>query len=111
MILCVYVWVYVTALVCYYRLDKSETLHMDRSFYSLGLNQQLYDMGVPAEKLFNVNVAYEIASTLMRKFDLVMVAELFDESMVLLADFMCWPLEAVATFKANVFPVDKKVGL
>ena len=39
----------------------------------------------------------------MKKFDLVMVAELFDESMVILADFMCWPLEAVATFKANVF--------
>lgn len=105
------VCVYLTSLACHYRLDKSETLHLDRSFYSLGLNQQLYDLGVPAVKLFDIKVAYEMASKLLKNFDLVMIAEQFDESMVLLANLMCWPLEAVASFKNNVFRADKKVFL
>jgi hypothetical protein len=30
-----------------------------------------------------------------------MIAERFDESMVLLADLLCWPLEKVTSLKVN----------
>ena len=82
---------------------------MDRGAYSLGLNQQLFDMGVPQQMLFEVDAAYSVALKIMKKFDLVMIAEHFDESMILMADLLCWPLKYVASFKNNVLPSNKKV--
>ena len=66
-------------------------------------------MGVPAKKLFDVNVAYKIASNVAQKFDLVLISEHFEESMVLMADLLCWPIEFVAGIKHNVLPESKKV--
>ena len=40
-----------------------------------------------------------------------MIAEQFDESMILLAEFLCWPLEDVAGFRNNALPANKKVIL
>ena len=92
------------------RLDKSKTLHSHRGPRGLiGLNQQLFDMGVPAKKLFDVNKAYSIASKVIERFDLVLVYEHFEESMVLMADMFCWPLDFVAGIKHNVLPLSYKV--
>ena len=92
------------------RLDKSKTLHLHRGPKGLiGLNQQLFDMGVPAKKLFDVEKAFDIASNVIKKFDLVLIAERFEESMVLMADLLCWPLEFVAGIKHNAFPDRNKV--
>ena len=66
-------------------------------------------MGVPAKKLFDVNKAYSIASKVIEKFDLVLVYEHFEESMVLMADMLCWPLDFVAGIKHNVLPLSYKV--
>ena len=82
---------------------------MDRGSFSLGLNQQLFDMGVPPRKLFDAKRAYDIAVEVIKKFDFVMIAEHFDESMILLAKLLCWPLEAVVGFRNNALPVNKKV--
>ena len=82
---------------------------MDRGAYSLGLNQQLFDMGVPQQMLFEVDAAYSVALKIMKKFDLVMVAEHFDESMVLMANLLCWPLEHVASFRNNALSSKQKV--
>ena len=75
----------------------------------IGLNQQLFDMGVPAKKLFDANLAYKIASNVAQKFDLVLISEHFEESMVLMADLLCWPIEFVAGIKHNALPESKKV--
>ena len=67
--------------------------------YKIGLNQQLYDMGV-YEEAVNVN-SYAGSSLARRKydeFDLVMISEKIKESLVLLADYLCWPLNTVAIF-------------
>ena len=66
-------------------------------------------MGVPAKKLFDVNKAYSIASKVIEKFDLVLIYEHFEESMVLMADMFCWPLHFVAGIKHNVLPLSYKV--
>ena len=92
-------------------MDKSKTLHLDRGTFSLGLNQQLFDIGVPPRKLSDAKRAYNIALGIIKNFDFVMIAEQFDESMILLAEFLCWPLEDVAGFRNNALPANKKVTL
>ena len=84
---------------------------MDRGTYSLGLNQQLFDIGVPQRKLFDAKRAYDIALGILKNFDFVMIAEYFDESIILLSKLLCWPLEDVASFRNNAVPANKKVPL
>ena len=62
-------------------------------------------------KLFDRKIGNEMASFMRQNFHLIMIAEHFDESMVLLAELLCWPLEAVASFKHNVRLSEKKVNL
>ena len=38
-----------------------------------------------------------------KEFDLVLFSEMFDESMVLLADKLCWPLDYGSDFVFHVF--------
>ena len=66
-------------------------------------------MGVPPQKLFDHKRAYDIAFGIIKNFDLVMITEHFDESMILMANLLCWPLEFVASFNNNALPADKKV--
>ena len=66
-------------------------------------------MGIPKSKLFDINGGYDLALKIIKKFDLVMVAEHFDESMVLMANLLCWPLEYVASFKNNALSSKQKV--
>ena len=61
----------------------------------IGKNQQLWDLGT-------THVEMEEASTVQAKiarfdseFDLVLIAEYFDESLVLLAEILCWDLSDV----------------
>ena len=52
-------------------------------------------------KLFHRKAANKIAKSILEKFHLVMIAEQFDESMVLLAQCLCWPLDVVAGLQNN----------
>ena len=38
-----------------------------------------------------------------KEFDLVLFSEMFDESMVLLADKLCWPLDYGSDFVFHIF--------
>ena len=58
------------------------------------MNQQLYDLGVTTERGIEGAIK-EIDTT----FDLVMIAERMGESLVLLADLLCIPLQNVAALK------------
>ena len=69
----------------------------------MGLNQQIYDMGMPIADLQNVDRINEMIAKADADFNFVMIAEKFEESLILLADLLCWPLEYVtAYFKHNV---------
>lgn len=95
----------------------------------MGLNQQLYDLGLGVGELYKRD-AIEVKKTFARKcfkvwslylqkkikeldkdFDLVLLAENFQESMVLLAHELCWPLDYVKSFKLNARKADYKVEL
>ena len=77
---------------------------------SFGLNQQLYDMGMNDTELLDTLSIERKISDVDNEFDLVMIAEKFEESLVLLADLMCWPLEYVTGLKQNARRDGQKVG-
>jgi hypothetical protein len=62
---------------------------------------QLYDLGQNQSDLYDRAVTEAKIQDMERHFDLVMIAERFDESMVLLADLLCWPIEKVTSLKVN----------
>ncbi len=68
----------------------------------VGQNNLLWDLGVPARDVHRTEVADAKIREAEETFDLVMVMERFDESLVLLADLLCWPLEEVMYLKQNV---------
>ena len=122
------------------RLNVSQSLHQHRINQYLGLNQQLFDLGVPAMDLSSQNIV-DVSSMrkkftqihqrilyiylyfievyilhemnvialllqkriqeLQKELDFVLLADRFDESMVLLASKLCWPLEYVRSLKIN----------
>ena len=77
----------------------------------MGLNQQLYDMGIKEIDSFNAAVAQKEIDRLKNEFDFVMITEMLEESLVLLAQHLCWPLEWVAYISHNVRKPDTKVIL
>ena len=75
----------------------------------VGLNQQRYDMGFPEDELKRPELTPQHLARIQSDFDFVMISEKIDESLVLLANYLCWPLEAMAYFKQNARKDDAKV--
>ncbi len=67
----------------------------------VGQNNLLWDLGVNVEDLDNMDVVDAKIKEIDEKFELVMMMERFEESLVLFADAFCWPLEEVTYIKQN----------
>ena len=76
----------------------------------MGLNQQLFDMGMLERDTFDVDIVKEYIKSIKREFDFIMIAEFFEESLILLAHYLCWPLEFMVGVSHNVRKSDKKVS-
>jgi len=77
-----------------------------------GMNQQLWDLGIENKVVIGDFETLEATiEKLDKDFDLVMISERMDESMVLLADALCLPLRNVSTLKNNVRKANKIVAL
>ena len=61
-----------------------------RAYKNLGRNQMLWDNGLPQRLMDNATAVRAKIAEMEDTFQLVMVAERFDESMVLLRDLLCW---------------------
>lgn len=72
----------------------------------IGLNQMAWDLGY--EPGMNVE---DFITKLDKEFDLVMISEYMDASLVLLAHLMNWPLANVISFKLNARPQNKTKSL
>lgn len=92
-------------------LNVSESLYQHRINEYMGLNQQLYDLGLPKVDLYKLDAIKERIKEIEKEFDLVLFSEMFDESMVLLANKLCWPLDYVKSFKLNARKDAYKVAL
>ncbi|XP_065217713.1 galactosylceramide sulfotransferase-like [Planococcus citri] len=66
-----------------------------------GYNQMSVDLGFDLEQSKNQTAITEFIMKIDREFDLVMIMEYMDESFVMLANLMGWPLEYVANLKLN----------
>lgn len=66
-----------------------------RSSSIIGKNQQLFDLGVNHLQMENEDVVAQKIAHLDDQLHLVLIAELFDESLILLAKLLCWDLSDV----------------
>jgi len=67
----------------------------------LGRNQQLWDLGMDQEDISNHQAVKMKIKQMDQDFDLVMIAEDFESSLVLLSDVLCWPLANMTSLKLN----------
>lgn len=70
-------------------------------YLNLLRNGQSFDLGLGSEQFFIEEKTSNAIAELDRSFDLVLVMEYFDESLVLLARELCWDIRHVAYFKLN----------
>ena len=76
----------------------------------MGLNQQLFDMGMVERDAFDAEMVMAYIKNFKQEFDFIMIAEFFEESLILLAHYLCWPLEFMVGVSHNVRKSDKKVS-
>ncbi|RWS21474.1 galactosylceramide sulfotransferase-like protein, partial [Leptotrombidium deliense] len=79
----------------------SSKLWKTRAYGKLGVNQMLFDFGIDSTHLTIDRVKYvsEQIKRIDSMFDLIMVAEYMDESLVLLKDLLCWETDDVVALK------------
>ena len=92
-----------------FRMNLEEFVHqyieqrkpIQRINHYLGRNQQLWDLGVDRKNITNMRAVKEKIEEMDKSYDLVMIAEEFDASLVLLAEQLCWPLTNMTSLKIN----------
>ncbi|XP_035232699.1 galactosylceramide sulfotransferase-like [Stegodyphus dumicola] len=66
-----------------------------------GANQMFFDLGGNPDVSSNQTMILPYLDQLESWFDLVLVADRMDESLILLRHLMCWDIDDVVTFKLN----------
>ena len=85
------------------RLGEVERFRDVRVGKGWGLNQQSWDLGIEVTKdLRNMTKIDELIAQTDSQFDLVMIKEKMEESLVLLADLLCVPLTVVSGLSLNM---------
>lgn len=70
----------------------------------------LWDFGLELSGLNNETAIRSKINEIDSNFDLVMVAERFDESIILLRDELCWTFQDMTRFKFVAFGDYKNIG-
>jgi len=94
-----------------FALAPKEGIFAGRAYRNLGRNQMLWDAGLPANMMDNITAVRAKIEEMDSGFHLVMLAERFDESMILLKDLLCWDYRDVVNFKLNARKESKKISL
>ncbi|XP_006813848.1 galactosylceramide sulfotransferase-like [Saccoglossus kowalevskii] len=66
-----------------------------------GRNNQLREFGLSFESTLNERIVNETIMTLDKEFDLVLILEYFDESLILLKHLLCWSFEDIIYLAQN----------
>uniref|UniRef100_G3MR89 Galactose-3-O-sulfotransferase n=1 Tax=Amblyomma maculatum TaxID=34609 RepID=G3MR89_AMBMU len=66
-----------------------------------GINQMSFDLGFDIEQVDNMSAIQTFLEHVDTVFDLVMVAERINESLVLLRHLLCWDMDDVVVFRLN----------
>jgi len=62
-------------------------------------NSNLFDMGLEQENIQNTALVKRYIDKMEEEFDLVMIADYFDESLILLKRLLCWEFEDIVYIK------------
>ena len=71
-------------------------------------NSNLYDMGLEQENIQNMELVEGYIDKMEREFDLVMITEYFDESLILLKRLLCWEFQDIVYIRLR--PKEKKIN-
>lgn len=83
------------------QLTKSPVDINRRAFGKFGRNQMSFDLGFNSKYFDEPIYAANFARNMDTVFDLVLIAERMDESLILLKELLCWSLDDVIAFKHN----------
>ncbi|XP_077865350.1 galactosylceramide sulfotransferase-like [Saccoglossus kowalevskii] len=64
-------------------------------------NRQIFDVGLDLNNYYNDNIVNSVIQEASKNFDLVLIAEYFDESLVLVKKLLCWDFEDILYFQQN----------
>jgi len=89
----------------------SETKSKKRCSGTMGRDQQLWDLGLASNQLLDDPSAVQgcVQETELH-FDLVMLVDRFEESLIFLKELMCWEYSDVLSIKLNVGEKDDKIS-
>lgn len=82
-----------------------------RAYRNLGRNQMLWDNGLSSRQMDNPEAVAAKIREIQDKFQLVLIAERFHESIVLMKDLLCWDYRDVVSLKLNARMSQKKSRL
>jgi len=94
-----------------FALSPKTGIFSNRAFKNLGRNQMLWDSGLSGRNMDNITAVRNKIEEIEETFDLVLMAERFDESMILLKNKLCWDYQDVVNFKLNARKESRKTTL
>ena len=65
-------------------------------------NEMLWDLGIKEDLIKNSKSLREQIRQLDKYFDKVLIAEQFDESLILMKEFLCWDTQDILYFKVKL---------
>ena len=86
----------------------NNTKYSERFLYMS--NSNLYDMGLEQENIQNMKLVESYIDKMEREFDLVLITEYFDESLILLKRLLCWEFQDIVYIKLRVKEKDINFG-
>lgn len=82
-------------------VDRQNFLRMNRYEDRFGPNQMMFDLGYDSAEKLNSTLMQEALEKIEREFDLVLITEYFNESLILLKNLFCWDTQDIMYFKHN----------
>lgn len=82
-------------------LEHIELYEPSNPYVSFTNNRQALDLGLPAHKVRDKRFITRYIELLDKAFDLVLVMEYFDESLVMLRRRMCWKMKDILYMRRN----------
>jgi len=84
----------------------------DRRIHTyLGRNQQLWDLGRKPKDTETEEQVIQVIKQIEKEFDIVLIAEDMDSSLVLLSQELCWPINHFTTLKVNTRIKSKQIAI
>ena len=91
--------------------QKTDEEKPKKRVLGIGKNQMLYDLGLDEKYLDSEAHVRDKIKQIEKNFDLVMIAEFFSESLLLLKHNLCWQLADLTSFQLNSRMESGKVKL